>query len=61
MVRTTADEHHDATKESINTAIDNLSKIVVDRVGGSDDYTLAYRATLRKALNSLLDIRDDLV
>ena len=57
-VTTTADEHLDSAKENIQSAIKNLSEIVVEQCWGSEEYNQGFRDTLRKTHFELLELRD---
>lgn len=59
-VRTEADEHRDAAVEHINEAAQHLSKIVIERVWGWDEYKKEYLVKLEKALHDLLNMRNGL-
>jgi hypothetical protein len=59
-VRTTADEILDRVKHNVNEAANDLSKIVVGKEWGSNDFNPEYQKTLKESLFTLLKIRDDL-
>ena len=56
-VRTTADEKRDTAKDHIKMATKNLSEIIVDKVWGSDEFSLEYENRLLTALFDLLKIQ----
>jgi hypothetical protein len=56
-VITTADEHLNAARESLNNLITNLSKILVDKCEGSNDYNKDLLNALHESFVSLLEIR----
>ena len=47
---TIADEKLDIAKDNIDEAIKNLSKILIDRVEGWDDFREIYQKTLKEVL-----------
>ena len=57
-VTTTADEQLENAKENIQSAIKNLSEIVVDQCWGADEYKREFRDKLRKTHFELLELRD---
>lgn len=56
-IRTTADEKRDTAKDNIETAIKNLSEIIVDKVWGSDEFNEEYKNKLLLAMSKLLEIQ----
>ena len=59
-VITQSDEELEKAKEAIQTAITALSKIVIERISGSEDFSDEYQATLRTTLMILLEVREKL-
>jgi hypothetical protein len=59
-VRTEADEQLDKADENIKAAIERLSKIVVDKCWGYDEYNKTYQHTIQESLRSLLEVRENL-
>ena len=59
-VITTADEKLNSAVDSLNSAIANLSEIVIDRCWGYDDYNTEFKAVLSKSMFDLIKIRDAL-
>ena len=59
-VITTADEKLNSAVDSLNSAIANLSEIVIDRCWGHDDYTTEFKEVLSKSMFDLIQIRDAL-
>jgi len=59
-MKTKADEHRDDAKLAIQDAIEHLSKIVVERCSGTDDYRIDYLPLLKQAMMDLIEIRDTL-
>jgi hypothetical protein len=59
-VNTTADDHRDEAVENVKRAISSLSEIVIEQCAGHDDWKDEYRATLKKSLLGLIEIRDAL-
>lgn len=57
---TTADEHLEKAREDVQSAISNLSKIVVEQCSGHDEYRSGFRLKLQNQLSSLLLVREDL-
>ena len=57
---TTADEKLQNAKEEINSAIKNLSEIVINQVWGYDEYREEYFDKMQSALTELLKIRKSL-
>lgn len=57
---TDAERNRDAAIESINSAIKNLSNIVIDKCSGYNDYKSSYISTLQSAMMTLLDVRNEL-
>lgn len=55
-VITAADENLESAKESIDNAIQHLSKIVVEKCWGHKDYTKEYSAILRNTMADLIFI-----
>lgn len=53
-VVTEADENLEFAKEAIDSAIQHLSKIVVERCWGSRDYTKEYSTVLRDTMTDLI-------
>ena len=58
-VVTTADEKIYSAKEHIKGAIDDLTKIFVDEVWGSDEFSQEYREKYRKAWLDLIAMREN--
>lgn len=56
-VRTAADEKIDRAKESVHTAIEELSTVVVGRIHGYDSFTNTYLEKLSEVFFDLLRIR----
>ena len=59
-VQTTADEARDKAVEHMDDAIKELSKIVIERCSGTDEYKMSYRTALMNAMSDLIEIRDNL-
>lgn len=59
-VRTTADEKLDRASEYIKAAATDLSALVIDECWGCDDYKPDYEATIREALNTLIELKGKL-
>lgn len=59
-VRTEADEKREQAIDSVQTAIECLSRIVVNRCEGADDFNAAYKLGHKQALKALIEVRDDL-
>lgn len=57
-VNTEAENALDSAKENLNDAITNLSRIVCDRVYGSNDYKDEYLSKIKKAFFDLISVRD---
>lgn len=57
---TDADRDLSIAKENIQKAIEKLSKVVVDRCEGHDDFTEKYRIKICQSFYMLLKIRDTL-
>lgn len=58
-VTTEADEHLDRAREAIQTAIVELSKIVIERkCWGHDEYNKAFKDAMTDSLHKLIDIRE---
>lgn len=55
-----ADYELGSAKQYIQDAIGCISEIVINECSGHADFTTEYRATLRNALASLLEIREEL-
>ena len=60
MVMTTADEKKNSACSHIQTAINDLSDIIIHKCWGYEDFTTEYKTTLHYCLNDLLKIRDRL-
>jgi len=60
MVTTTADDKLVKIRASIESIIKQLSEIIIDRDRGWEDFSLGYQDNLRNALNTFLDLRDEL-
>jgi len=58
-VTTTADEELVEVRKEIESSVKRLSKIVIDRCWGWEDFTHQYQVKLRARLNTLLDLRDE--
>lgn len=56
-VTTTADKALDDADEHLREAIRELSRLVVDRCDGHDDYSKEYQVDIQEAFVSLLGIR----
>jgi hypothetical protein len=56
----TADEHVINARNAMETAIKELSEVVINRVTGKFTNDRAYRTKLRNILNSLIAAREDL-
>jgi hypothetical protein len=59
-VRTTADEQLDHAKADIQTAIEHLSQIIVERCWGWGEFREDYRKDIAQSLADLIVIRDRL-
>ncbi len=57
-VTTEADRCLDNAKESTQSAVENLSKIIVDKVWGHDDWNDVYSNNMKKAWMLLMEARD---
>lgn len=55
-VVTTADESLEFAKEAIDSAIQHLSKIVVEKCWGYKDFTKEYSAILRNSMTDLISM-----
>lgn len=55
---TQADEHRNKAREDIDSAIKNLSEIIVDKVWGWDDYKKDYLQELKEVFVELIKIRE---
>lgn len=59
-VTTTADEKLVRIRADIESAVKQLSEIVIGRCWGWEDFSSEYQAKLRVYFNILLDLRDEL-
>jgi hypothetical protein len=59
-VNTAADDKRDEAREHVSSAVQLLSEIVVEKCWGYDDFTTEYQKTLRKSLNNLIEVREEL-
>jgi hypothetical protein len=59
-VRTTADEALDRADDLIGDAVKELTKIVVDRCWGHDEFGDSYRREIREAFLALIEVRTKL-
>lgn len=59
-VRTTADEQLDQAKHDIQTAIEHLSQITIERCWGWRDFNREYSEAIAQSLSDLIVIRDRL-
>ena len=59
-VITEADKALDRTKHSVEDAVKNLSKIIVDQVWGHDDFSKEYKEELQRVFASLILVREKL-
>lgn len=59
-VRTTADEQLESAKDNIQSAIKNLSEIVIEECWGSEDFSSEFSVILRKALSEMVEVRESL-
>lgn len=59
-VTTTADKALDAADEHLREAIRELSKLIVDRCWGHDEFGESYKQHIQEAFVSLLGIRANL-
>lgn len=59
-VITPADEKLDGASHHLDTTIQLVSSVVVDRCSGADEYTPENMAKLRRVLNTLLEVREEL-
>lgn len=55
--RTAADEAKDNACDAVDTAIQQLSKIVIENVHGHDHYTSAYSDSLEEAFDLLRKVK----
>ena len=59
-VTTTADERLNDAKDNIQSAIKNLSEIVIEECWGAEEFSSEFSATLRKALSEMIEVRESL-
>jgi hypothetical protein len=59
-VRTEADEALDGARESVQDAVHKLASIVIHQCPGHKDFSEPYQLKIRKALQDLIQIREDL-
>ena len=59
-VTTTADDKLVKIREDVESAVEQLSDIVINRCWGWEDFSREYQGQLRENLNTLLDLRDEL-
>ena len=57
---TEADRMLDKAKDNVQSAIENLSTIIVDKVWGHDDFNKEYKMRIMKSFYDLVDIRERL-
>ncbi len=60
MVETEADRAIESFKKHLDNAISDLSRFIVDRCWGYDDYKSESRSRYRRHLATLLGIREDI-
>ncbi len=59
-VITEANEKIEAAQDDIQSAIENLSAIVVDKVWGSDEFNAGYRAKIFNAFQIMVNLGEEL-
>lgn len=57
-VRTTAMECVVNARTDVQSAIDNLGRVVIEQCEGTGDYTKEYNTKMEKALNKLIKVRN---
>lgn len=57
---TPADKRLDTAREHLRETIKALSEIVVHQTDGTDEFTEAFRSKLRRSMDTLIQVRDEI-
>ncbi len=60
-VPTEADRYLDIVRENVASAVTTLSRIVIERVDGYDEYNATFKNTLKETLIALIEMREQLL